>query len=77
MERLFRTARGQHLIHVPRWHELADYTHQAHATFPDIRAIAWDWVITPAGPVLLEGNVGWGAAMPQLMLGGFLRDGQI
>jgi hypothetical protein len=75
VERLYRTAREQHLIHVPGWSELAGYTHQAHAAFPNIRAIAWDWVITPTGPVLLEGNVGWGAAVPQRILGGFLREG--
>ena len=75
-ERLYRMA-GEHGVHhLPCWFELADRSHRAHATFPDIRAIAWDWVITPAGPVLLEGNVGWGPAVPQRILGGFLRDGE-
>jgi hypothetical protein len=44
--------------------------------FPDVWAIAWDWVITPSGPVLLEGNSGWGTATPQMIQGGFLAKGQ-
>ena len=73
-ERLYRAAVEHGVHHLPGWSDLAAFTHQAHAAFPDIRAIAWDWVITPAGPRLLEGNVGWGAAVPQRILGGFLRE---
>lgn len=57
---------------VPYWQDLVDYTHLAHQQFPEIASIAWDWVITPTGPVLLEGNSGWGTATPQLLAGGFL-----
>lgn len=71
--RLSRTLRECGLETLPHWHELAARTAQAHAAFPDICAIAWDWVITPEGPMLLEGNTGWGAAMPQMLYGGFLR----
>lgn len=60
---------------VPRWGALVQGSVQAHACFPDVQAIAWDWVVTPEGPVLLEGNSGWGAAMPQILHGGFLRAG--
>lgn len=76
-ERLYRVVRESGLNYLPRWSELVGYSHQAHAAFPDIYAIAWDWVITPSGPLLLEGNVGWGAAMPQRILGGFLHSGRI
>ena len=62
---------------IPHWHALVEASFKAHATFPDIRSIAWDWAITPEGPRLLEGNSGWGASLPQQRLGGFLRDGII
>ncbi len=57
---------------VPHWSELSAASFEAQRQFPDVCAIAWDWVITPDGPLLLEGNIGWGAATPQLCLGGFI-----
>ena len=59
---------------LPDWKQLSDYSFLAHKAFPDVRAIAWDWVISPSGPVLLEGNTGWGCATPQLWQGGFLMN---
>ena len=59
-------------FHLPHWPALAWASHQAQAEFPDLGAIAWDWVITPSGPVLLEGNTGWGTATPQMIRGGLL-----
>lgn len=59
---------------VPHWSELSAASFEAHRQFPDVCAIAWDWVITPDGPLLLEGNIGWGAATPQLCLGGFIAN---
>lgn len=57
---------------LPGWARLVEAAFRAHRRFPDIHAIAWDWAVTPDGPRLLEGNGGWGAAVPQLLLGGFL-----
>lgn len=57
---------------IPGWSALAEASHRAHSQFPDVYAIAWDWVVTPEGPVLLEGNAGWGVVMPQTINGGFL-----
>jgi len=37
---------------------------------PGIDAIAWDWGVTRAGALLLEGNAGWAVATPQLPEGG-------
>jgi hypothetical protein len=59
---------------LPGWPDLMAGSIQAHRSFPGCWAIAWDWVITPAGPVLLEGNAGWGTGLPQLIRGGFLAD---
>lgn len=58
---------------VPEWDTVVHNSFRAHAAFPDVHAIAWDWVVTPEGPVLLEGNSGWGMAVPQMLHGGFLR----
>jgi len=55
------------------WRELVSASHRAHKQFPGLWAIAWDWVPSDKGLVLLEGNVGWGTAMPQLLHGGFIR----
>lgn len=57
---------------LPDWPALVAASHQAQTCFPMVWAIAWDWVLTPDGPVLLEGNRGWGVAVPQQLLGGLL-----
>lgn len=59
---------------LPDWPALVASSHHAHARLPGVWAIAWDWVLTPDGPVLLEGNAGWGVSAPQLLNGGFLAD---
>lgn len=60
---------------VPDWSEVAEASYRAHARFPGLWAIAWDWVVTPDGPLLLEGNAGWGPAAVQVLRGGLLADG--
>lgn len=65
-------AAAQALRRLPDWSRLAELSYRAHAGFPDIRAIAWDWVPAPSGPVLLEGNFGWGTAAVQARLGGLI-----
>lgn len=57
---------------VPDWRKLVEASHRAHAHCPQLWAVAWDWVVTPDGPRLLEGNSGWGTAMPQILHGGLL-----
>jgi hypothetical protein len=52
---------------LPGWGELVSASYRAHALFTDVRAIAWDWAITPDGPVLLEGNSGWGLGNLQVL----------
>ena len=56
---------------VPHWEQICDHSLNAHQALPKVWAIAWDWVITPTGPVLLEGNGGWGLEQAQQQLGGF------
>ena len=57
---------------LPDWRSLIDASHRAQAQFPGIWPIAWDWVLTADGPMLLEGNLGWGGAVPQQLQGGWL-----
>ena len=57
---------------VPGWDQVRHGSHVAHAQFTWIHAIAWDWALTPDGPLLLEGNAGWGVATPQMLKGGLL-----
>jgi hypothetical protein len=57
---------------VPDWDQICAGSRLAHTLFPGIHAIAWDWAITPDGPLLLEGNSGWGVATPQILKGGLL-----
>lgn len=62
---------------LPGWLALAEASHRAQREIPDLWAIAWDWVLTPQGPLLLEGNSGWGTSTAQVLLGGFLKDEMI
>ena len=57
---------------IPDWSILVASSFKAHQQFSALWAIAWDWVITPTGPVLLEGNSGWGTTTPQMLEGGFV-----
>jgi hypothetical protein len=57
---------------VSGWESVLKFSALAHRHFPGVHAIAWDWALTPSGPVLLEGNAGWGTATPQQLHGGLL-----
>ncbi|MFM2484970.1 sugar-transfer associated ATP-grasp domain-containing protein [Celerinatantimonas yamalensis] len=58
---------------LPFWSLLVSQSHLAHQQFSDIKAIAWDWVLTPTGPIMLEGNSGWGTLTPQMINGPLLK----
>lgn len=60
-------------LYVPYWRELVSCAREGQKLFPDIHAVAWDFVVTGEGPVLLEGNSGWGAMDEQMLCGGFLK----
>lgn len=57
---------------LPYWSQLVAHSQQSHRLIPDIQSIAWDWVLTPSGPILLEGNTAWGLTIPQQLTSGFL-----
>ena len=60
---------SQDPITLPFWDIIINQSAMTHDHFPDIHAIAWDWVITPDGPLLLEGNAGWGLELLQRLDG--------
>lgn len=60
---------------VPQWQAVLDLCRQAARCSPDLRWVGWDIVLTPSGPVLLEGNVGNTISNLQMMFGGFIENG--
>jgi hypothetical protein len=57
---------------IPDWKHLLESGLRAHEEYTSICAIAWDFAITTRGPVLLEGNAGWGVEVPQMINGPLL-----
>lgn len=57
---------------LPHWNSVREGSYAAHALFPDVCAIAWDWIITGDGACLLEGNFNWGTRPLQMFQGGLL-----
>lgn len=44
---------------LPFWPQAHDLVQQAAVHFLPVRTIGWDVALTPAGPVIVEGNVWW------------------
>ncbi len=59
---------------VPAWAETLEVCRRAARLMPGLRSIGWDVVVTPEGPVVLEGNALWGLTMVQVHSDGFLAD---
>ncbi|PIB26850.1 hypothetical protein BFP76_10670 [Amylibacter kogurei] len=59
---------------VPFWDEITSHSMRGHQQKFDLYAVAWDWVITDSGPLLLEGNSGFGLDTQQMQNGGLLAD---
>lgn len=51
---------------IPDWNQPLESGLKAHDQYTSIYAITWDFAITERGPVLLEGNAGWGVEIPQM-----------
>lgn len=48
-----------------QWPEVIKLTTSAHALYKQFPFLGWDVAMTPDGPVLLEGNLGWDARLIQ------------
>ena len=47
------------------WQEAVQWVCRAHLLFEDVPFLGWDVALTPAGPVLLEGNLYWSVRLMQ------------
>ena len=61
-------------VAIPDWPVLLDAGREAHRHVDALFAVAWDFVVGPDGPILLEGNSSWGATVPQQVRGPYLAD---
>jgi hypothetical protein len=57
---------------VPMWPEVLELCRRAARMFPGIRSIGWDLVVSPDGPIFLEGNDEWDMLMVQVHTDGWL-----
>lgn len=51
---------------LPQWDEVATLGRRAHELVPGVAFVGWDVALTDRGPLLLEANPRWDAAMPQV-----------
>ena len=59
-------------LQVPYWKEVKETAVKAQKAFSELKAIGWDLAVTPAGPVVIEGNIEWGTTGIQATNGGLL-----
>ena len=57
---------------LPQWGEVTALAKAAALAMPQMRAVGWDIVLTPRGPVLLDGHRDWDIGMMQGS-GGYLQ----
>ena len=58
---------------LPTLYEVKELVINAHKQFYELESIGWDFVITPNGPVILEGNDDWEIGGPQDTSGGLKK----
>lgn len=61
-------------VTVPFWDDALEVCRRGARLFPGLRALGWDIVITPDGPVVLEANADFGIRVIQVHTDGFLAD---
>jgi len=58
---------------IPFWNEILELCKRAARVAPNMRSVGWDVALTPAGPVLIEGNPDWDLPMVQVHTRGLLQ----
>ena len=58
---------------LPYWTEVRAFVERIHAMIPGLFTVGWDIALTPDGPLVIEGNDGWGLDISQIPLGKGLR----
>jgi hypothetical protein len=66
------TGAGFEGLTIPMWDAVLDVCKRAAELTPFVRSIGWDVILTPTGPVLLEGNPSWDLNMVQVHSKGYL-----
>jgi hypothetical protein len=59
---------------LPLWSDVLDLGVRAHEAFGEFVSVGWDIGITPAGPVLIEGNYNWDIVLAQQPHGSSLAE---
>lgn len=59
---------------LPHWAEVVELALRAHGHADEVPFVGWDLAITDGGPLILEANPEWDAAMPQVADGSPLGD---
>lgn len=57
---------------IPMWEEVVSICKRAAELTPFVRSIGWDVIVSPTGPVLIEGNPSWDLNMVQVHSDGYL-----
>lgn len=65
---------NSHSVTIPFWEKCLEAVIHAHRHFPPLFSVAWDLIVTPHGPVVLEGNTNWRIDVPQQLRGGLLKE---
>ena len=60
-------------VRMPLWDEVHTLAERASAAFLPLRTIGWDIAVTPAGPLLIEGNARWDPPPVDATSGAILR----
>ena len=58
---------------IPFWKDCVAAVKKLHMLCPGYTSVGWDIAITPKGPVLVEGNSGWGGYIPNLTCRGIRK----
>ncbi|MHB8108973.1 MAG: sugar-transfer associated ATP-grasp domain-containing protein [Syntrophorhabdaceae bacterium] len=61
-----------HDFQIPYWEKVKELAVRTQTVFYNLKAIGWDFAITPDGPAIIEGNIEWGTAGIQATNGGLL-----
>lgn len=59
-------------IDIPFWPNIREQALKAHGLVDDVNIVAWDFIVTDAGAVLLEGNINWRVSPVQMLFGPLL-----
>ena len=65
----FNNAEDNRLLNktIPFWQEIERISCSAHQCLGQIKTVSWDICISTNGPIIIEGNSGWGVIAPQLV----------